>query len=517
MTDSKDQWEATQKKTFTKWFNNHLTKKHYPPIDDAQNDFETGIKLMQIVNALYDIPIPKHNSNPKLRANKLDNIELALKMVDQAKIKTNFLKHTHLVDKDLKMILGMMWAIILNYAITGISEEEMTAKEGLLLWCRKKTTGYNGVDPPGINNFTSSWRSGLALCALIHRHQPALIDYESLSPNNPAENIKLAFDVAEKQLNIPRLLDVEDLLQEKPDERSVMTYVAEYFHRFATQDAKEQSARRALKFAQFIRGVNEKKGRYEQQTADFIRWVDSVISEWESEPFGTTLEESQAVVDRLRTFVLEDEPKNAALKLDIEALYAEIQTELKVNGRAPYAEPQEASPDALEDAYHRLYTARQVHARKARDHRFTFIKKEETQIAEDQLAEFASAFKHFDTDRDHVLNKSEFKAAASAVGVSMKDDAALTKVFNKVSEGASGVNEEQYIRYMRSLAEDKDSPEQVKASFRQLGNDSDTISPDALNVPPMSADDVAYLVSIMPKAANGQLDYNAFVDQSFAS
>ena len=96
-------------------FNNHLRKKSYPPIENPATDFESGIKLMQIVNALYDVPIPKHNANPKLRPHKLDNIETALKMVEQARIKTNFLKHTHLIDHDNKMILGMMWAIILDY------------------------------------------------------------------------------------------------------------------------------------------------------------------------------------------------------------------------------------------------------------------------------------------------------------------------------------------------------------------------------------------------------------------
>ena len=90
-------------------FNNHLRKRSYPLIENPTTDFETGVRLMQVVNALYDVPIPKHNANPKLRAQKLDNVELAFKMVEQAKIKTNFLKHAHLVDKDSKMILGMMW------------------------------------------------------------------------------------------------------------------------------------------------------------------------------------------------------------------------------------------------------------------------------------------------------------------------------------------------------------------------------------------------------------------------
>ena len=54
--------------------NNHLRKKGYPQIENPSMDFESGIRLMQIVNALYDVPIPKHNANPKLRPNKLDNV-----------------------------------------------------------------------------------------------------------------------------------------------------------------------------------------------------------------------------------------------------------------------------------------------------------------------------------------------------------------------------------------------------------------------------------------------------------
>lgn len=102
------------------------------------------------------------------------------------------------------MTLGMIWTIILRFAIQDISVEEMTAKEGLLLWCQRKTAPYKNVN---VQNFHLSFKDGLAFCALIHRHRPDLIDYNKLSKDNPLENLNTAFDVAEKYLDIPRMLD----------------------------------------------------------------------------------------------------------------------------------------------------------------------------------------------------------------------------------------------------------------------------------------------------------------------
>ncbi len=108
-----------------------------------------------------------------------------------------------------------------------------------------------------------SWQDGMALCALIHKHRPELIDYESLQKANKRENLQLAFDVAQQHLGIEPLLDIEDIVStERPDERSVMTYISEFFHKFSSQDQKETAARRIQKHVNFHQNVEEMEEAY---------------------------------------------------------------------------------------------------------------------------------------------------------------------------------------------------------------------------------------------------------------
>ncbi|XP_052453532.1 F-actin-monooxygenase mical2b isoform X4 [Carassius gibelio] len=112
-----------------------------------------------------------------------------------------------------------------------ISRRESEVRPSRLLqWCQKQTQGYRGVD---LTDLTTSWRSGLALCALIHRQRPDLIDFDSLNEADCAKNNQLAFDVAEREFGIQPVTTGKEMNAERgPDKLIMVLYLSKFYEMF---------------------------------------------------------------------------------------------------------------------------------------------------------------------------------------------------------------------------------------------------------------------------------------------
>jgi len=113
--------------------------------------------------------------------------------------------------------------------------------KALETWCCLVTEGYTNVN---IVNMSSSWRNGMAFCAIIHKFRPELINFDLLEPDDAFGNNELAFTTAEQHLGIPALLDPQDMVEcEVLDRLSILTYLSQFYQTFhgATGPCKEST------------------------------------------------------------------------------------------------------------------------------------------------------------------------------------------------------------------------------------------------------------------------------------
>ncbi|XP_017960167.1 EH domain-binding protein 1 isoform X5 [Drosophila navojoa] len=100
--------------------------------------------------------------------------------------------------------------------------KDNTPGQDLLEWCKEVTKDYPNVK---VTNLTTSWRNGMAFCAIIHHFMPHLIDMSKLTAHDVVGNCRTAFDAAET-LGIPRVIEPRDMdLLTVPDKLAVMTYL----------------------------------------------------------------------------------------------------------------------------------------------------------------------------------------------------------------------------------------------------------------------------------------------------
>uniref|UniRef100_A0A8C2I357 F-actin monooxygenase n=1 Tax=Cyprinus carpio TaxID=7962 RepID=A0A8C2I357_CYPCA len=109
-------------------------------------------------------------------------------------------------------------------------QESIVRSNKLLNWCQRQTEGYRGVS---VTDLIMSWKSGLALCALIHRYRPDLIDFDSLDEKDMEKNNQLGFDVAEKEFGISPIMTGKEMsLVVEPDKLSMVMYLSQFYEMF---------------------------------------------------------------------------------------------------------------------------------------------------------------------------------------------------------------------------------------------------------------------------------------------
>uniref|UniRef100_A0A3Q1FD03 F-actin monooxygenase n=1 Tax=Acanthochromis polyacanthus TaxID=80966 RepID=A0A3Q1FD03_9TELE len=149
-------------------------------------------------------------------------------------ISLNFLKPSqvrHLFDTGECREIRIEIENVINSSTPKLARNESIARSSKLLnWCQRQTDGYRNVN---VTDLTMSWKSGLALCALIHRYRPDLIDFDSLDERDQEKNNQLGFDVAEREFGIsPCMTGKEMSSVVEPDKLSMVMYLSQFYEMF---------------------------------------------------------------------------------------------------------------------------------------------------------------------------------------------------------------------------------------------------------------------------------------------
>ncbi|XP_037750170.1 dystonin isoform X12 [Chelonia mydas] len=339
----KDERDKVQKKTFTKWINQHLMKvrKH---VNDLYEDLRDGHNLISLLEVLSGDTLPREKG--RMRFHRLQNVQIALDYLKKRQVKLVNIRNDDITDGNPKLTLGLIWTIILHFQISDIhvtgQSEDMSAKERLLLWTQQTTEGYSGIR---CENFTTCWRDGKLFNAIIHKYRPDLIDMNTVAVQSNLANLEHAFYVAEK-LGVTRLLDPEDVDVSSPDEKSVITYVSSLYDAFP----------KVLEGGEGISAndVEVKWVEYQNMVNYLIQWIRHHITIISDRTFPNNPVELKALYNQYLQFKETEIPPKEIDKSKIKRLYKLLEVWIEF-GRIKL--PQGYHPNDIEKEWGKLIIA----------------------------------------------------------------------------------------------------------------------------------------------------------------
>lgn len=161
--------------------------------------------------------------------------------------------------------------------------------------------------------------------------------------------MQLAFNIASKEVGIPDLLDVEDVCDvPKPDERSLMTYIAYWFHAFSQMERVENAGRRVEKFVTNMQGSWEMQNSFEKRMRGLLQHIATQRQQWEKAEFHGTYTDAKAQLSQFNAWKKNQKRTWVAEKSDLAALLGNIKTKMSTYRLRPYEPPSELRLEVLD-------------------------------------------------------------------------------------------------------------------------------------------------------------------------
>ena len=230
-------------------------------------------------------------------------------------------------------VLGLVWALMLRFLkFSDDEDEKISPKDALLKWLQHNTAGYPNVE---VKNFTSSFHDGLALCALIHKHRPDLIDFASLTPTDARGNLALALEAAHQYFQLDKFLTPSDI--PKLDEKCMLVFVGEFYNGIAEQNKLARASRRIEKLVKFTLTNDEMRHKYELDASDLVSRIAKAEALLNDKTIDNTRAGAKLRLKRFNEYKVGLKQQIHAAHFQLEALHSNLATRLADNGRPSFS------------------------------------------------------------------------------------------------------------------------------------------------------------------------------------
>ncbi|KAK5903258.1 hypothetical protein CgunFtcFv8_007054 [Champsocephalus gunnari] len=230
--------EQIQKRTFTNWMNAQLSKRCPPSfVSDLFSDLRDGSQLLDLLEVMSGQPMKRQRGRGVFQQRA--NIDTALNFLKKKSIKLVNINIPDIIDGRPSIILGLIWTIILHCHIEELAStlSYSSCHSSLDSLCSLDSRSSSpappapcGPDVSAAQTLPDISQEGPAHVGQgpMPKGRPQLADLSLVQSRSNQENLEEAFHLAERELHIPRLLDPEDVDVPDPDEKSIMTYVAQF-------------------------------------------------------------------------------------------------------------------------------------------------------------------------------------------------------------------------------------------------------------------------------------------------
>lgn len=154
----------------------------------------------------------------------------------------------------------------------------------------------------------------------------------------------------------------------KPDERCIMTYVAQLYNVFSSLDKVEAAGRRVAKLVEFAKSVSELSNDYESRANQLLSSILHKIDNLSAYILPETYALTKAEIVAFRAYLKNEKRQWIGDQEDLALLYSSIQAKLKTNNRPPYSPPEGKDLQALESSLEALNAAELNHRNRLNEH-----------------------------------------------------------------------------------------------------------------------------------------------------